>query len=449
MIFPFTKNIFDLLSRRKVHFFEESLKRPEQIQRKLLADWNAKQTYLEKIECFEFTSGSSGPKKKIGYTRSLQKSFSNMFQLWCADILNNAPVALKTGVVYMSISPRVHDHGGLNDDSDYVSPILRPFLKKFLAVDPCLQRVNTGEEFYLSVARALLKRKDLEVVSIWSPSYFLSLMDFIEKNQDALGFNGNFNKHWPNLKIISAWDSGESKFSSAILKQRFPDVWFQAKGLLATEGPMTLPWIKARGQLPLLTETYFEFMDSKGDRMLVHQLSEGEEYEILPQFPNLQSPYKIGDKVVCSGFYHKTPLLEFIGRESDFSDLVGEKLSGPVVRELLKDLFCDFVVIPEPTSNDSKARYTFIIDQKKLKKMIPSSEIDLKLKTIHHYQLARELQQLEACRIIFVTDLKIKIKTIQSDLGIFEGDQKESTFIIRNEIKKELYKWALAISSKE
>lgn len=141
------------------------------------------------------------------------------------------------------------------------------------------------------------------------------------------------------------------------LRSAFPDVWFQGKGLTATEGPMTIPWISSKGSLPLLNHTYFDFVDQSRNKQLLHQLLEGEEYEILPRFPNIENQYDIGDKVLCTGHYHKTPTLEFIGRKGDTSDMVGEKLSGNLLREIFALDFLDFVVI----ANNHEKNYSYTI----------------------------------------------------------------------------------------
>lgn len=449
LLFYTASQIIKFLSKSSVQEFEAALFSPEATQKKLLDGWKKNQTHLEPIENYEFTSGSSGTKKKIGYTKSLKHSFSYMFQIWASDILTHAPVKFKTGVVYMSISQRIDAHGGQEDDSEYLSPLLRPLIKKFLAVDPALQRVKTGEEFLLKLSAQLLKRRDLEIISIWSPSYFLSIMHYIESNKEAVGFRGSFKDHWPNLIMVSVWSSGESETSFKLLRERFPDVWFQGKGLLATEGPMTIPWVSAKGCLPLLNQTYFEFIDSAGNTKLLHQLSIGEEYEILPQFSNMNAPASIGDRVICTGFYHQTPLLDFVGRKGDTSDLAGEKLSGNIVRQILSGSLVDFVVIAHEKTLECNAHYIFVVDQDLIKRKFSSEEVDEQLKTIHHYKLARELQQLSPVKIFFVSKLKNKLKETQSSLGIKEGDQKDLTFIKRREIRNSLYEWARAMSSNE
>lgn len=440
---PLATVLLKSLTANKLSHFEESLKNPARAQAALLNKWQTQKYFEEKILSHEYTSGSSGMKKKIGYTQSLKDSFSDMFQLWACDIVKNAPIKLNSGVIYMGLSPRIDDHGGLEDDSDYVSPLIRPIMKKFLAVNPSLQRTASGEEFYFQVAKQLLARRDLEIISIWSPTYFLSLMNFIEEHRKELAFKGSFQDHWPQLQMISAWSSGESQNSAEHLKAVFPQVWFQPKGLMATEGPMTIPWIKADGNLPLLNHTYFEFKhNAVNENLLLHQLKRGEEYEILPRFPNLKGSYEIGDKVVCTGHYEETPLLEFIGRKGDSSDLVGEKLTGSLLRSLLGKDFLNFVLIP----NDKEYFYTLIAEEQAGDKLNEFS-LELKLQSIHHYKLARQLGQLAPVKLIYIKNLSKQISAIQLKLGIREGDQKDLIIIKRPEIKAELYKCILSISS--
>lgn len=446
LIFPLARHFLNALAAKKVKLFEDSLKDPKLAQENLLKKWADNRTYLEAHQSYEYTSGSSGAKKKIGYTTSLKDSFSDMFLLWSYDILNHAPIKLKSGVIYMSLSPRITDHGGVDNDAEYVAWYLRPVMKKFLAVDPSMQRVKSGADFYDKVARELLKRNDLEIISVWSPTYFLNLLNYIQDHRKELGLKGTFKDQWPDLQMISSWSSGESENAAVKLKELFPDVWFQGKGLLSTEGPMTIPWIESRGCLPLVNHTYYEFLDQFQNKLLLHELEIGKQYEIFPRFPNMETAYEMGDLVKCTGFYHKTPLLEFIGRKGDSSDLVGEKLSGNILRSLLSDILSDFVVIPNTEENHF---YYTVLAENVPGKNLSSPIVEEKLLSIHHYKLARELDQLKAVKLIPVQGLKAEIRRIQLELGIREGDQKDLCIIKRAEIKEALYKWVLSISSCE
>ena len=47
---------------------------------------------------------------------------------------------------------------------------------------------------------------------------------------------------WPALDTISCWMDATSAPFAAELKELFPDIWFQAKGLMLTEGAVTVPF---------------------------------------------------------------------------------------------------------------------------------------------------------------------------------------------------------------
>lgn len=442
LMFKLGTSAFKTFANYQTRKFELALNDPMKAQKQLYYRWQTLKIWQQAPLSYEFTSGSSGPKKSIPYTSELKKSFSTMFILWTNDILRHAPVKLETGVLYMSISPRLGEHGGLEDDSAYVSPLIRPILRRFLAVDPSLQRVQNGEEFFFQLARELLSRKDLEIISIWSPTYFLSLLDYIIQNQTRLGFRGNFNDHWPKLKIISAWSSGESHRSFEMLKDIFPHVWFQGKGLLATEGPMTIPWIMSGSYLPLVNQIGYRFSCQDGSAKNLDELEPGMVYEIAPWFPNNENFYPMGDLVQCTGFYRKTPMLEFTGRKGDQSDMVGEKLSGPVLTKLCASYYGDFVVLPV----EEPRHYVFLVDESSLKNKREAEDI---LQDIHHYKLARELNQLLPAKTVLVKGLRNKIQQCYAALNVNFGDQKDAVIIKRKEVADELYKWGLSISSRE
>jgi hypothetical protein len=75
----------------------------------------------EPVLFHERTSGSRGAAKWIPYTKSLRRSFSQMFCVWAHDLLTHGP-QFTTGKVYFCVSPRLKgaDEGGIQDDSDYL-----------------------------------------------------------------------------------------------------------------------------------------------------------------------------------------------------------------------------------------------------------------------------------------------------------------------------------------
>jgi GH3 auxin-responsive promoter len=58
-----------------------------------------------------------------------------------------------------------------------------------------------------------------------------------------------------------------------------------------------------------------------------HELSEGRHYFILPTTAYGLYRYDIRDLVKVTGFFKRTPLLQFLGKGNQFANLTGEKLS--------------------------------------------------------------------------------------------------------------------------
>jgi hypothetical protein len=105
-------------------------------------------------------------------------------------------------------------------------------------------------------------------------------------------------------------------------------------GLLASEGRMTIPLEagSSSGVLDIWSH-YFEFVpegeiDSLQPTVLgSHELAEGKSYYIIPTTCYGLYRYHISDLIRVTGFFGKTPLIEFLGKGHRFANLTGEKLS--------------------------------------------------------------------------------------------------------------------------
>lgn len=403
----------------------EALENPRAAQENLLADmlrrsgrvslggvrgWN--ETGLietrERVLFHERTSGSSAKAKEIPYTKSLLRSFEKMFLIWCADVLAHGPVQFETGKLFMSISPQIGD-AAIADDREYLSLPVRLALSPFLAVDPSLKAADPTT-FFQKAGRALVQCEDLEVISVWSPTYFLSLWRQIQRH----GFPTP-TAVWPKLKMISCWTEGSSAESAAELQALFPHVWMQGKGLLATEGALTLPWCAAGGNVPFLTGTYLEGIDARGNLAPVWEMREGETYELVITTYGGLGRYRIGDRVRVPKFFGKTPVLEFVGRAGVVSDLAGEKLDETLVREAFERLkIAGAVLLPRRAHG-----YAVIAER-----AVDAAALETELKKIHHYGLARALGQLKPVHALKVVDLSEKILRFHEGRGRKRGDVK-------------------------
>ncbi len=465
---------FKLFAKRRYDAFIRDLKDPEGTQLKLKAqlkkkylkserynhtqiDFEALETHnyneliavtsiedvcSDKIVCYEETSGSSGIKKKIPYTRELLNSFSSMFILWAYDILKG--VRFESYQFYFSISPQFTDSSnGLEDDSEYLGPFLSFFISPFIVQLKGAKSIRNSDEFLMKLALTLVSNRKLEVISIWSPTFLLSLLDFIKENEadfmkvlalgeyEDLKFKAyrlesvSTNDLFPNLKFVSSWGSATAKSNFDKLSARLPKgVTMQKKGLLATEAPMTIPLLGHPGGVPLISEVFFEFLDPNGAVKYLWEIKEGIDYELILSQKGGLYRYPMKDLVHVVGYIEKTPLLDFKGRSSQTSDLVGEKIHESEAFKALEGHAVALIASVE------ELRYFILADQNFKNEELEA--IDKHLRENPHYHNARELKQLKELKVIKCDNPLDRVRDYhQKILGINLGDIKDSVLIYR------------------
>jgi len=247
---------------------------------------------------YERTSGSSGASKLIPYSAEGLRDIQRAIEPWLA----RHPV---TGSVYMSISPATRPAesvGGIPvglPDSAYVS--VRS------AVPPEVGSITDVAQWRAETLRYLKAARDLEIISVWSPTFLLRLLDDID---DPV-------RTWPRLKLVSCWASAASKPYAEELAARLPHARIEPKGLMSTECIVTIP--DENGRPALNPHGTFELERVDHDT-----------YEVIATTANGLYRYRTGD-LVRSDF-------EFAGRAGVVSDLVGEKLTEPFVARCLRDV---------------------------------------------------------------------------------------------------------------
>lgn len=131
------------------------------------------------------------------------------------------------------------------------------------------------------------------------------------------------------------------------------------------------------------------------------------------------------DRVKVVGFVKKTPLLEFIGRGTQVSDLVGEKLNETDVFSCVQSVGATALIA---STNESRYFLLTDLDFDELR----LEEVENLLRVNPHYHNARELRQLNSLEVIKIKDPEdslLKYNTLI--LGINSGDIKDSTLIYR------------------
>jgi GH3 auxin-responsive promoter len=185
-----------------------------------------------------------------------------------------------------------------------------------------------------------------------------------------------------------------------MLRKLFPGVLVQGKGLLATEAPMTIPLIPANGCVPMLDEVFFEFEDETGNIYLLHELKQKQVYEIIISQKGGLYRYRILDRVRVTHFYHNTPCLEFIGRQSEVSDLVGEKLHSEFVRQVLDNLPLEETSFKSLIPIHPTPGYILLLDTLNISTLELAEKLDMLLQQSPQYRHARLLGQLAPVQVI-------------------------------------------------
>jgi hypothetical protein len=139
---------------------------------------------------------------------------------------------------------------------------------------------------------------------------------------------------WPEMQLLAIWTGGSARAYLSGLDEYYGEVPIRDHGLSASEGRMTIPIADgaAAGILDVATH-FFEFIpESEYGRpnplvLEAHELEEGTNYYILLTTSSGLCRYNICDVVRCTGFYHSTPLVEFLHKGAHIANLTGEKIS--------------------------------------------------------------------------------------------------------------------------
>ncbi len=401
----------------------------------------------ERVLFYEKTSGSSGAAKYIPYTASLRRSFSRMFAAWAADLLTSGP-RLATGKLYMSVSPSfAQDEStpqgravGMTDDRDYLDSWLRPVVAPFLIGHGLA--ATDARSFKRAVLELLVAEAELEVISIWNPSFLLVLLDELAADPraiaTALGSRLSPSRRdallagpidwprlWPQLKLISCWAAAAAAPLAARVARLLPHAMVQGKGLLATEAPITVPLIGAPGPAPMISDILIELEDDGGRLHALHHAQQGAEYGVVISQSAGLYRYRMGDRVVVGPRIANTPTLTFVGRAGGVSDLVGEKLSERFVGDTLARVHpaAGFqTLVPMRIPRD---HYILLVDH------APQGDhdqlaraVDEALSAAHHYRHARALDQLGPVRVCIAKDAASLATFDYAASGLKLGDIK-------------------------
>lgn len=414
------------------------------------ADRDASLLSASPLVRFERSGGSSGAHKLVPMTRASLEEMNRAFQPWLHGLYTRWP-GVASGCAYWSLSPMgqraQRTTGGTpigsEDDAEYFPAPLRAVLARVLAVPSVLGRFTDVERCRYATLRLLLQRTDLTLISVWSPTFLTLLMDALDRHLErllydlergtcsvdddhdvvallplraqpdraralrALAARGPLRGTdvWPRLALLSMWTHATASAHVEQARSRFPGVPVEGKGLLATEGVVSVPWTAPDPVLAVRSHV-LEFLDGRGCAHAAHELEEGGVYEVLLTTGAGLVRYRLGDRVQVTGRIDATPCIRFLGRADATSDLVGEKLGASFVEAVLTSVRTPatrFVMLaPSPQAT----RYRLYIDDTRGDDAVRAlgRKVEDQLCAAHPYRYARALGQLRAVEVVRMSE---------------------------------------------
>jgi hypothetical protein len=434
---------------------------------------------------FERSGGSSGAQKLIPMTQPFVEDLQRGLSPWLFDLYRHHP-ALRSTSSYWSISPigmkatptPAGIPVGAVDDSEYLPPPLRALLRQVLVAAPALAALPDVESCRYATLRLLIARPDLGLISVWSPTFLSLLLDALDADADRLlddlargtcrvpGTSSSSaamnaivqrlplrpdparaaslrrslqsvgrldpREVWPQLSVVSLWTDGESARFAADVAARLPGVTLQGKGLLATEGIVTVPLVGAPAPVLCVVSHVYEFRTDDGRVVPSWALREGDEAEVILSTTAGLLRYRMGDRVRVvghlGGHVDAAPCLRFVGRTGAVSDLVGEKLAADFVTRVLTDvgaqvgrprfaLLAPFRVAP--------ARYRLYVEGLSPHESARfGAAVDDALAGGHPYRYARQLGQLGPVEVVPIEQGLARFEAWRVACGQRAGDIK-------------------------
>jgi hypothetical protein len=394
------------------------------------------------------TSGTRTGAKLIPWTAALKREFNAALGPWIHGFMRAEPAAWR-GAAYWSLSPPTwpasHTAGGIpigfESDAAYLPAPLGALLGSAFAAPPAVARLREPETWRYATLLHLLAAADLSLISIWSPTFLTALLEPLAdwwpallkdlergsftppfpidfslpaglcprgKGRRASQLRGLANGGrppaaaaiWPRLAAISCWTNAAARGPSKRLAEHFPQARIVPKGLLATEGVVSIPWPEAPAPALAVTAHFYEFVDAAGIARGAWELREQECYAVLLTTGGGLYRYQLHDLVRVVGHHDRCPLLEFVGREGFTCDLCGEKLAEPFVREGLARLARDcgqewgFALLAPAGAGDMPAYTLFLACPDPVEPARLAEQVETMLGANGHYAHARRIGQL-------------------------------------------------------
>jgi hypothetical protein len=371
---------------------------------------------------FAMTSGTTGEPKRVPITAELFREYKAGWFIWAGGVYGDYPsLVLKKSLQLSSDWQQYRAPSGVPcGQISGLAASTRPKIGQYMFLPPpATTRIHDAAAKHYATLRFALATKNIGSIMTANPSSLVELArranqdceslvrdihdgtlscDMPSSVRQTLGrsikkrrpqrarelsrlantHGALLPKHvWPGLTVLAVWTGGSVGVFLPQLPQLYGDVAVRDHGLSASEGRMTIPL--ANGTSAGLLDFYhhyFEFIPvedygtSSPSVLEAHELEKDRDYYILLTTSGGLYRYDIHDVVRCVGFHGEAPLLEFLNKGKNFSNLTGEKLSEFQVVRAVEKSFADlnlpvdfFVVAPVM---EGQPRYVLLVEPKYL-----------------------------------------------------------------------------------
>ena len=372
----------------------------------------------EPVLMFTMTSGSTGQPKLIPVTETTRRNHRQLTRFWYYRALVDHP-ELFSGKLLGVVSPAVEGRtaGGIpfGAASGLIYQSSPSWIQNAYAVPYEIAEVKDFEaKYYLTMRLAL--EQDITFFGTPNPSTILKLVDCVNRNKheiikdicdgtitplcnlppeiraalarrlrknpaharrlESLVKNDGTlrpKEYWPRLQLIGCWKSG----TVGVRLNEFARLFGKSTpvrdlGYMASEAQMTLP-ISDSGSAGILAvdENFYEFIPeseigSASPAVLTcAELQEGSSYYLILTTPGGLYRYDINDVVRVAGFYNRTPLIEFVRKGRDVTNITGEKLHvNQVILAMERSQKATGLAVQHfrAFADLEKSRYTFLLE---------------------------------------------------------------------------------------
>lgn len=421
---------------------------------------------------YQPTSGSTSKMKWIPYTKRFLSELDGAIAPLMVDIFKKEK-RLFYGKHYWSLSwipTELRKRINTNTNNDMK---LLPFWKRVpmsltMAVPDEISYASSSQSSMFATLAYLASTKNLALLSVWSPTFILNLLeqmktcrlrlaDILQEGQwgrfqDELSFlpcpkskrassilsqwNGVISSDflselWPNMAMVSSWDSASSSLWASDLKKLFPKATFRAKGLWTTEGVVTIPF---EGKFPLaVTSHFYEFEDLESGKIYpAWGLEKGQMVRPLLTTGSGFLRYVLQDRMKVDDFMAGCPCFSFLGRINGV-DLVGEKMSTEIAINIIQKISDRFGIralslfgVTRAGSGFEKPNYLLLCEseQQSNTEQDVANYVEELLQESFHYKLARDLGQLSPAKAFLRPNARELYMQRGEKKGMALGDMK-------------------------